>query len=484
MAASLLSLVVVLATAHGDPQKLIIDTDIGGGGCKDVDDVAALSVGHALMDNSEAELLAVVVNTSPDKCPGVVSVMNHLYGRDDIPIGSYKGSDLQKSTPHKYVDDLVNGWDSPIKTASQVPNSVDVYRQVLAAQPDHSVAISSIGLMTNLRALLQSQGDKYSPLSGPELVAQKVKLLAAMAGQYPSGSECNMEGGGGQDHATGSAASYYVYSHWPSSVPIIFSGGEVGSNVHTGGPIYNCMPNTNPIKLAFTDYVGYGNTRPSWDPLTTLIAVRGVKAGGCSLCTNCDGKNSVDKNGGNKWISGQPSNQSYLILDDGDYAAKIMNDLMCQGPKHPPAPAPTPKPSGCKTNATAKAGAGPPMGGYGGGDYKAAWDSDVNTFYDFSQENGGWTQASLDSNVPVSGIRYYPRAGFLQRSVGGRFVGVADSGKETNLATISKSPTLGWNVLNVKSGDKFSSVKYYAPDGGYGNIAEIEVYTPCGDVLI
>ena len=45
------------------PVKLIIDTDIGGGGCKDVDDVAAICIANALVDNGEAELLAVVHNT-------------------------------------------------------------------------------------------------------------------------------------------------------------------------------------------------------------------------------------------------------------------------------------------------------------------------------------------------------------------------------------------------------------------------------------
>jgi hypothetical protein len=33
--------------------KLIIDTDIGGGGCNDVDDVVAICVGNALTDNGE-----------------------------------------------------------------------------------------------------------------------------------------------------------------------------------------------------------------------------------------------------------------------------------------------------------------------------------------------------------------------------------------------------------------------------------------------
>ena len=37
------------------PVKLIIDTDIGGGGCNDVDDVVAVCIANALADNGEAE---------------------------------------------------------------------------------------------------------------------------------------------------------------------------------------------------------------------------------------------------------------------------------------------------------------------------------------------------------------------------------------------------------------------------------------------
>ena len=35
------------------PVKLILDTDMGGGACRDVDDVVALCTLHAMMDNGE-----------------------------------------------------------------------------------------------------------------------------------------------------------------------------------------------------------------------------------------------------------------------------------------------------------------------------------------------------------------------------------------------------------------------------------------------
>ena len=48
-----------------------------------MDDVVAVAVGHALADNGEAELLAVVQNTAPVRCAGAISVVNHYYGRDE-----------------------------------------------------------------------------------------------------------------------------------------------------------------------------------------------------------------------------------------------------------------------------------------------------------------------------------------------------------------------------------------------------------------
>ena len=56
----------------------------------------------------------------------------------------------------------------------QVPEAWRLYRQLLAAQPDASVTISSIGFTTNMELLLKSPPDQYSPLSGIDLVAAKV----------------------------------------------------------------------------------------------------------------------------------------------------------------------------------------------------------------------------------------------------------------------------------------------------------------------
>ncbi len=44
------------------------------------------------------------------------------------------------------------------------------------------------------------------------------------------------------------------------------------------------------------------------------------------------------------------------------------------------------------------------------------------------------------------------------------------------MATIADVPSLRWQLLNVSATETVASVRYNAPDGGFGNMAEIEVY--------
>ena len=327
--------------ASSAPVKLIFDTDMGGGRCKDVDDVGTLCMLNALADNDEVELLAIVVNTPAILGVGAVSVLQHYYGRDEVPIGAYKGCDTDfcKRNTHSYVSLLTNNWDSPIRDSSQVTNALSLYRSVLASQPDRSVVISSVGMLTNLKDLLVSAPDEHSPLVGRELIARKVNLIGIMAGAYPAGSECNAQGDG--------SAWAYVVANLPSSVSVFFLGNEVGSRIMTGARLTSCSSSTNPCRQAYIHYLGGPNiNRPSWDPLTTLVAVRGAAA--VHLGTGVDGMNSADNRGGNRWQPGPRSNQTYLTVQSiklGAAAAEV-DKLLCQVPRaHASSPSPPLPPS-------------------------------------------------------------------------------------------------------------------------------------------
>ena len=114
-----------------------------------------------------------------------------------------------------------------------------------AAAPARSVAISSVGLQVNLELLLRSGPDAHSGLTGAELVAEKVALLAAMSGNYPQSwwPECNACGcyndADEQSKATAAAAAAYVAAHMPPSVPVVFLGYDE-ANDSSSRRAYSC----------------------------------------------------------------------------------------------------------------------------------------------------------------------------------------------------------------------------------------------------
>ena len=118
---TILAIFAILAPKYSNGQvPLIIDTDASF----DVDDVVAICLAHALADRGETKILAIVHDAGIPEGIGAVSVLNHWYGRDEILLGAYKGDYGKDGNGNwvrgRYVDDLVNNWDSPIKDSSQV----------------------------------------------------------------------------------------------------------------------------------------------------------------------------------------------------------------------------------------------------------------------------------------------------------------------------------------------------------------------------
>ncbi len=103
-----LSLLIVsaLSAQHQEPVNIILDTDMGS----DCDDVGALALLHQYTDQGKVEIIGVMYSSG--KVPygaGVVEAINVYYGRPDIPVGAYQGSDVgdevDKMTAEKYGKD-------------------------------------------------------------------------------------------------------------------------------------------------------------------------------------------------------------------------------------------------------------------------------------------------------------------------------------------------------------------------------------------
>ena len=132
-----------------------------------------------------------------------------------------------------------------------------------------------------------------------------------------------------------------------------------GESVRTGAILDTCAVATNPCRRALVDFrdrAGWGwapGGRSSWDPLTTLLAVRGVSREGIGMseCVDCDGVNHIDAASGmNQWVKGRRSNQTYVILQDIATAQRAVDALLCQPrlvdrlPPSPPSPPQPPSP--------------------------------------------------------------------------------------------------------------------------------------------
>lgn len=267
--------------------NLILDTDLG----PDYDDVGAMALMHALADSGQVKILATVSSNHDERVVPCIEVLNTYFNRPKIPVGAPKsegGATLTSSHKAKWTDILPAKYPHRTKKTSDAPDAVKVYRKILSQQPDTSVVICTIGFFTNLKDLLNSEGDEYSNLSGRDLVVLKVKRLVSMAGLFPEGREFNV--------FCDTPASQVVAANWPTE--IWFSGFEIGERIHTGQKLIKMNVDNSPVKETFALCLMEGDPegRMSWDQTAVLVAIKGYKPyytveRGTFMVLNHEGKN-------------------------------------------------------------------------------------------------------------------------------------------------------------------------------------------------
>lgn len=303
-------------TTGGRAVPIIFDTDMG----TDADDAGALAILHVMADLGEAKILATMSANSSRWSGPAIDAINTYYSRPDTPIGSSRtGPD-----PEEWYHDSVGDYPHDLTTGDDAPEAVALYRKILAAQPDHSVTIVVVGWLTNMADLLDSKPDKYSPLSGTELVEAKVKKLVCMGGRWPNSPKQEGE----YNFRMDGPATHKVISNWPGE--IMFTG--LGRDVMTGGRLATQGPKDNPVPAFYRNFfAGYNvSERSSWDLIAVLYAVRGPCEYFCEIAA---GKSISMEDGGNQWISGPPSNHAYLDYKVTEAElAKVIDDLLLTPP--------------------------------------------------------------------------------------------------------------------------------------------------------
>jgi len=280
------------------PVKIIFDTDLG----PDYDDVGALAFLHAMADSGKAEILATLASNKHELVAPSINVINTYFGRGELAIGAPKTPGVNLGSNQHWADSIVVKYPHSIKSTSDVPDAVDIYRKMLSNQADTSVTIITVGFLTNLNNLLKSKPDNNSSLTGKELVTRKVKRLVSMAGSFPAGREFNIY--------MDSAASKYVYENWPGE--IIFTGFEIGSQIHTGLRLIKSDIKNSPVKDVFRISIPLSeedkNGRMSWDETAVLIGVYGTDR----FFDTIRGKIIVNTDGSNTWENSHDGKQYYV----------------------------------------------------------------------------------------------------------------------------------------------------------------------------
>ena len=288
-------------------KKIIFDTDIG----YDCDDAGALALLHRLCDTKEAELLAVTACYDSPYVAGCIDAINQYYGRT-VPIGVLHGA-------HKAVDDhpvyspaLCREYPNAYPPEKPTENALSLLRKILSQAEDLSITLVITGSLATACKLLQSKPDAVSPLTGAELIRQKLDSTVVMGGRFFETWQDDIVLG---DDFTVTwewnikadvPAAQTVCRDWPGK--LIFASYEIGMNCISMQQYCQKAPANDPVRSA---YQLHGSTqgRSSWDHTTVLEAVRP----GQYFRRQPWGKISVEDEGITRYQESSGSLHTYLV---------------------------------------------------------------------------------------------------------------------------------------------------------------------------
>jgi len=254
---------------------IIFETDMGN----DIDDALALDMLYKYTDMGLVNLLGISTNKESPYSIEFLDLMNTWYGYPNIPLGKItNGADCENDAINYakatclYEENGKSPFKRTHKNYEKIPESPILYRELLANQPDNSVVVVSVGFSSNIARLLDTEPDQFSPLSGKELVAQKVKLLSMMAGHAADTTfrEYNV--------VKDIPAAQKIFNEWPT--PIVISPFEVGIAIlFPATAIENNLDyaSPHPLKIAYESYLDMPYDRPTWDLTSVLYAVEGAE---------------------------------------------------------------------------------------------------------------------------------------------------------------------------------------------------------------
>lgn len=268
-------LFLALSTAtyaeNNQKTRIIFETDIGN----DIDDAIAIDLLCKYMDDDKISLLGVSTHKAGSAICAFVDAMLTWYGHPEVPVArSATPVELPHDGNHyaEAVAEQLNSKGKPLykrsKKEKDYMNSTEFYRKTLSRQPDSSVIIVSVGFGVNLAALLESSPDRYSGLTGLELVAKKVRLLSIMMGdnRNPASAEYNV--------ACDVKSMQKTIGKWPGEV--MQNPFDVGAKVVFPSRVLNerlAWADSHPLVKAFNTHNPNPHDQCLWDALSVVYAL-------------------------------------------------------------------------------------------------------------------------------------------------------------------------------------------------------------------
>jgi hypothetical protein len=281
-----------VGTSNGGPQRIIIDTDLSLWW----DDATAVGMANVLQQRDEVKILGVMSDIRNPVAAAALDAIDTFYGHAEIPVGAVADSSANTAA-HGYSDVLADQLPHAIRNSSQAHPAVDLYRRLLANQPDHSVIVVAIGGETNLAGLLRSGPGQGSPLRGRALVVNKVKKLVIEDGLFPTGGPPFTN----ERLDPAATRSLVASPGWPT--PIAWVDGFTGISTKVGGTLCTSVPPTNPMRIVYTKLFNCGPPGDgNWDGPTLLYAVQG--SSGIFSELGQGGAAVINSEGGLSWGSG------------------------------------------------------------------------------------------------------------------------------------------------------------------------------------
>ncbi len=297
------------STVDATIPKIIFDTDFGS----DADDLGALAMLNNLENEGKCEILAVMSYFSESDVIAAIDATNNFYG-NDFPLAI--ASREYYTATHNYNKAVADAFPYR-QTNHSVPLCVDLYRKILSTADDNSITIVTVGPLGNIEKLIGSPADDISPLTGAELIEQKVKSFSVMGGGYPS------KDSGWNFYGESPGTTRYVLES--ITKPIAFIDYFAGSSVKIGDE-FNSLESGSPLTVGFMHFSENASwmkegfrgkilSNSSFDQLTVYHAVYGDESPYYDMIGGEECIAAEDK-GANVWVKNPSSNHTYMRLKE------------------------------------------------------------------------------------------------------------------------------------------------------------------------